>query len=115
MTTIVPTQPDVVYVPYLRDPLKKAASYVPELDSSRMRRGELVADILAGEHHHGVAYVHAYDIAAGTSWDATREIADDVFNAVIKAGEGPPEHLVGFLEDHIAMTELAPLLRDRVE
>jgi hypothetical protein len=50
MTTIVPAQPDVVYIPYLRDSLKSGAFYFPEMEPGRTRGGELVADILAGEH-----------------------------------------------------------------
>ena len=79
-----------------------------------MRGGELVADILTGEHLDEVVFAHAYDLGAGICWDATREIADDVFNSVLKAGEGIPDHLVAFLEANIDMSELAPHLRERV-
>ena len=78
--------------------------------TSRMRRAELVADILDAQHED-VVRVLAVDIQTGTSWDATREIADDVFNHLIQTGSNVQPWLVDFLEANISANELAPYMR----
>jgi len=100
-----------IFIPVLRFGHE---DYVPEINMARTRRGEVVADILSGEFRHDVIQILAVDLAGRESWDATQEIADDVFNSLIREGEGVPEHLVSFLEDWISMNELAPFLKRRL-
>ena len=102
----------VLYVPFLRDPLKKGATYIPERETGRVRKGELIADIMSGQITD-VARVIASGVAARECWDATGEVADAVFNLCVMDGE-IPEFLVSYLEDNIAMNELAPYLRNRL-
>lgn len=100
-------QPEPLFIPFLKF---GKITYCPELEPSRMRRAELVSDILDAQHED-VVRVLAVDIESGTSWDATREIADDVFNHLIHTGSNVPEWLEEFLEANIDMNELAPHLR----
>ena len=99
-------QPEPLFIPFL----DRKKNYTPEMETSRMRREELVADILDGQHSD-VVRVLAVDVESGTSWDATREIADDVFNHIIRTGSNVQPWFLDFLEANINMNELAPYLR----
>jgi hypothetical protein len=99
-------QPEPLFIPFL----DRRKNYTPELETSRMRRAELVSDILDAQHED-VVRVLAVDVQTGTAWDATREIADDVFNELIRTGSNVQPWLVDFLEANISANELAPYLR----
>ena len=107
MIPLLALQPEPLFIPFLKF---GKISYCPELEPSRMRRAELVSDILDAQHED-VVRVIAVDVENGTSWDATREIADDVFNHLIRTGSNIQPWLVDFLDANIAMNELAPHLR----
>lgn len=104
------TDADIIYIPQVKF---GKVGYFPEIEIGRTREGELVSDIL-DDQITDIVRVLAIDLANGTSWDATRDIADLVFNSLIRSGSNVPEFLVDFLSDNIAMNELAPYLRNRL-
>ncbi len=104
--TPAPT-PEILYIPLIRF---GKVTHIPEIEVGRLREGELIADMLDAQIID-VARILAIDLVHCTSWDATRDIADAVFNHLIQTGSNVPEWLVDFLEANIAMSELAPYLR----
>lgn len=93
-------------------PIKKFGKipYFGEIEMTRSREGELVADMLDAQHTD-VVRILAVDLAHCTSWDATQDIADAIFNHLIRTGSNVPEWLIDFLEANISSNELAPYLR----
>lgn len=108
-TLSVPATPPeaVLYIPFVTF---GHVIHTTEREISRLREGELIADMLDAQLTD-VVRVIAIDVVHCTSWDATRDIADSIFNHLIRNGSNVPEWLVSFLEDNIAMSELAPYLR----
>lgn len=108
--TTIPAQaidPGIMYLPQRK--FGHVVCFL-ELEINRTREAEVVADILDGQHID-IVKVIAVDLANGTSWDATREIADEIFNHLIRTGSNVQPHLIDFLEANIAYSELAPYLR----
>lgn len=108
--SMIPAQaiaPEILYIPLIRF---GKVTHIPEIEIGRLREGELIADMLDAQITD-VARVLAIDIVHSTSWDATRDIADAIFNHLIRSGSNVPEWLVDFLEANIGMNELAPYLR----
>lgn len=108
--SMIPAQmsaPEILYIPQVRF---GKVIHIPELEIGRLREGELVSDMLDGQITD-VVRILAIDLVHCTSWDATRDIADAVFNHLIRTGSNVPAWLVDFLEANIAMNELAPYLR----
>lgn len=97
----------IMYIPFLKF---GHIRYVPEREIGRLREGELVADMLDAQITD-VVRVLAVDLIHCTSWDATRDIADSIFNHLIRTGSNIPPYLIDFLEANISMNELAPYLR----
>jgi len=106
MIPAIAINPEPLFIPFL----DRKKNYTPEMETSRMRRAELVADILDAQHED-VVRVIAVDVESGTSWDATREIADEVFNHLVRTGSNVPAWLIDFLEANISYNELTPYLR----
>jgi len=100
----------VEFIPYIR---MGKVTYTPEREVGRNREGEIVADILDGQLTD-VVRVIAFDEKDGTCYNATRDIADQVFNALIRSGSNVPEYLADFLHENIADREIAPYLRNRL-
>lgn len=97
----------VLYIPLVRF---GHAMHTTERELGRLREGELIADMLDAELTD-VARVIAVDLIHCTSWDATADIADAIFNHIIRTGSAIPAWLVDFLESNITTSELAPYLR----
>ncbi len=108
--SMIPAQaiaPEILYLPLVTF---GRVVHTTEREISRLREGELIADMLDAELTD-VVRVIAIDIVHCTSWDATRDIADAIFNHIIHTNSNIPAWLISFLEDNISMNELAPYLR----
>jgi hypothetical protein len=103
VTTIRPAvqAPAVIYIPEIHIP--RIGTYFPELSGTATTKATVVADI-AKAQHEDVSRVIAIDIAAGTSWDASKEIAGLVLDVVLSEHDGRvPAWCVDFLEEHLGV------------
>lgn len=89
----------VIYIPEIRDSAR-IGSYLPELDLRETTRDAVISDIAAGQHER-VTRVFAVDIAAGKSWDASKEIAEQVVAQVVDHHGSVPSHCRDFIDRHL--------------
>lgn len=93
-----PPVPAVVYIPEIHKP--KSSPYIPELRTGDTTKATIVADI-ASSQHEDVSRVIAFDLGAGTSWDASKEIAIAVLDVILVDHPRVPAWCVDFLEEHL--------------
>ena len=93
----------VIYLPEIHS---RGQSYFPELRTGDTSKATIVADIASAQHDN-VRRVIAFDLDAGTSWDASREIAQAVLDVVLTDSDRVPVWCVDFLEDHLGIGYVA--------
>lgn len=91
--------PAVIYLPEVHS---KGGNYFPELRTGDTSKHTIVADI-ASAQHDSVTRVIAIDIASGTSWDASKEIAQAVLDVILEDYSRVPAWCVDFLEEHLGV------------
>lgn len=89
----------IVYLPVIHS---KTGDYFPELRNGDTTKATIVADI-ASAQHDAVIRVIAFDIQAGTSWDASAEIAHAVLDVVLNDQAHVPHWCRDFLEEHLGV------------
>lgn len=90
----------ILYIPQLADHPGK--TYIPELSHGDTTLHTIVADI-ASAQHDSVVRVIAIDLAAGTSWDASKEVAEHVLDIVLTEHGHAPKWCVDFLHEHLGV------------
>lgn len=88
----------VQYLPEIHS--AKYGTYFPELRTGDTSKATIVADI-ASAQHEDIRRVIAFDLDAGTSWDASKEIAQAVLDAVLGERYGVPDWCKEFLHEHL--------------
>ena len=89
----------IVYLPEIHS---RGGSYFPELHTGDTSKATIVADI-ASAQHDDVRRVVAFDLIAGTSWDASKEIAQAVLDAILTDYARVPAWCIDFLEEHLGV------------
>jgi hypothetical protein len=99
-TTIpsAPPAPSILYIPEIHN--RRGEVYFPELRTYDTSKHQIVADI-ASAQHDDVRRVIAVDVASGSSWDASKEIAGLVLDVVLQDEGRVPRWCVDFLEEHL--------------
>lgn len=92
-------QAAIVYLPFIHN---KSGDYLPELRNGDTTKATIVADI-ASAQHDAVIRVIAFDISAGTSWDASAEIAHAVLDVVLTDQAHVPHWCRDFIEEHLGV------------
>jgi len=92
--------PDVFYIPEIHNPAH--GTYFPEMNLHDTTKATIVADIATAQHED-VNRVIAFDVEAGTSWDASKEIASLVLDQVINEHGRVPAWCVDFLEEQLGV------------
>lgn len=90
----------ILYIPQLADHPGK--TYIPELSHGDTTLHTIVADI-AGAQHDDVVRVLAVDLAAGTSWDASKEVAAHVLDIVLTEHGHVPAWCIDFCQEHLGI------------
>lgn len=104
-TTTIPSAtrptatPAVIYLPEV---YSIGGNYFPELRTGDTTKATLVADI-ASAQHDDVTRVIAIDPASGTSWDASKEIAQAVLDVILVDYSRVPAWCEDFLERHLGI------------
>ena len=93
-----PQAPRTIF--YLPEIGSKGGSFFPELRSSDTSKATIVADI-ASAQHDDVRRVIEIDLAAGTSRDVSKEIAQAVLEAILMDYSRVPMWCRDFIEDHL--------------
>lgn len=93
--------PAVFYIPEIHHN-SRGGNYFPELNLHDTTKATIVANIASAEHED-VSRVIAFDVAAGTSWDASKEIASLVLDQVIAEYGKVPAWCVDFLEENLGV------------
>lgn len=101
LTAIRPaaTASTVIYLPEIHS---KGGNYFPELRSGDCSKHTVVADIASAQHDE-VHRIIAVDIANGTSWDASKEIAQAVLDVILVDYSRVPAWCADFLEEHLGV------------
>lgn len=107
--TAAPESPAVLYFPEIRW-RPGSVPFFPERDTNDTAKAKLVDDMISGEFD-GVVRVYAMNIGAGSSWDASKEIAHAICDA-LPSGEPIPEHLMDFLENTLGCGQVAQIGRE---
>lgn len=101
ITTIAPDRPTatpaIIYLPEIN---LRGGNIFPELRTGDTTKATLVADIASAQHDE-VRRVIAVDVANGTSWDASKEIAGLVLDAILVDYSRVPAWCIDFLEEHL--------------
>lgn len=106
LTMIRPVSvPAVIYIPEVHSGFNGDQSYFPELKRSDTSKAAIVADIASAQHEE-LRRVIAVDLANGTCWDASSEIAADVLEALRQDYDEVPRWARGFLEDHLGIAHV---------
>lgn len=93
----------ILYIPQLQDgPRNTGKTYIPELRSSDTTLHTIVADI-AGDQHDNVVRVLAVDIETGSSWDASKQVAEHVLDIVLTEHGRVPEWCIDFVHEHLGV------------
>lgn len=93
----------VLYIPQLQDgPRRAAKTYIPELSHADTTLHTIVADIAAAQHDD-VVRVIAIDLTSGTSWDASKQVAEHVLDIVLTENGRVPEWCIDFLQEHLGV------------
>lgn len=115
-------QPErIIYIPEVHsgfgvDPLDeyRTQNYFPELKMSDTTKATIVADI-ASAQHEDIRRVIAIDLANGKSWDASKEIAQEVLEILVSEDGHVENWARGFLEEHLGVAHVNQAERwDRV-
>ena len=93
-----PQRPATVFYP--PEIASKGGSFFPELRSSDTTKATIVADI-ASAQHDDVRRVIEIDLAAGTSRDVSREIAQAVLDVILTDYSRVPAWCRDFLEEQL--------------
>jgi hypothetical protein len=102
-STTTPTRPTATpAVIYLPEVYSVGGNYFPELRTGDTTKATLVADI-ASSQHDDVMRVIAVDPASGTSWDASKEIAQAVLDVILVDYSRVPAWCEDFLERHLGV------------
>ncbi len=110
VTTIpsAPQTPSVIYLPEIHS---SGGAYFPELRTGDTTKATLVADI-ASAQHEDVRRVLAVDLATGTGWDASQEIAQAVLDQVLNEFFQVPTWCADFLHQHLGVGFVARAERE---
>lgn len=92
--------PAVIYIPEIHN--RRGQVFFPDLRKGDTAKATIVADI-ASAQHEDVRRVIAVDLAAGTSWDASKEIAGLVLDSVLAEDGRVPVWCLDFLEEHLGV------------
>lgn len=93
----------IMYIPQLQDgPRHAGKTYIPEMRTGDTTLHTIVADI-AGDQHDDVIRVIAIDINSGSSWDASKEVAQHVLDIVLTEHSRVPEWCIDFLQEHLGV------------
>lgn len=87
---------------YLPEIGSKGGSFFPELRTGDTTKATIVADI-ASAQHDDVRRVIEIDLAAGTSKDVSREIAQAVLDIILTDYSRVPTWCRDFLEEHLGV------------
>lgn len=87
---------------YLPEIGSKGGSFFPELRTGDTTKATIVADI-ASAQHDDVRRVIEIDLAAGTSKDVSREIAQAVLDVILTDYSRVPAWCRDFLEEHLGV------------
>lgn len=87
---------------YLPEIGSKGGSFFPELRTGDTTKATIVADI-ASAQHDDVRRVIEIDLAAGTSKDVSREIAQAVLDVILTDYSRVPMWCRDFLEEHLGV------------
>lgn len=93
-------QAAIIYIPQISEGHGK--TYIPELRGGDTSLQSIVSDIAAAQHD-SVSRVMAIDLAAGTSWDASKQVAEHVLDIVLTEHGRAPEWCIGFLHEHLGV------------
>lgn len=91
---------NTLYIPQISEGHGK--TYIPELRGNDTSLHSIVSDI-AGAQHDNVSRVIAFDLGAGTSWDASKQVAEHVLDIVLTEHGRAPEWCIGFLHEHLGV------------
>lgn len=101
LTTIPASRPTatpaIIYIPEIH---LRGGNIFPELRTGDTSKAAIVADICSAQHDE-VRRVIAVDLASGTSWDASKEIAGLVLDAILVDYSKVPAWCIDFLEEHL--------------
>jgi hypothetical protein len=90
-----------IYVPQQDScPRREGKTYIPEIPFGRLGKAEVIADIASAEHEEVVIGV---DLSAGTSWDASKEIAQAVLELVLRDDDRTPAWCIDFLREQLGV------------
>jgi len=90
--------PIVYYIPEIHN--SRGQVYFPELRTHDTSKHQIVADI-ASAQHDDVRRVIGINLADGSSWDASKEIAGLVLDIVLQDEGRVPAWCIDFLEEHL--------------
>lgn len=100
--------PAAFYLPEIHIP--GHAAYIKDRELYAATKAGIAEDIVSGELQD-LHRVVAFDLTAGTSWDASKEIAHAVIDG-LEFGEEIPRHVREFLEDQLGCAVVAALDRE---
>lgn len=101
--------PAIIYIPEIH--AQRYGRYFPELRTGDTAKAAIVADICSAQHDEVVRII-AIDLAAGTSWDASKEIAQAVLDQVLSESGEIPHHCRNFLEEHLGVRDVMDAERE---
>lgn len=100
--TMIPSAATASTVIYLPEIHSKGGNFFPELRKGDTTKSALVSDIC--HSMHGDTWrVIAIDLANGTSWDASKEIAQAVLDVILTDYSRVPAWCVDFVEEHLGV------------
>ena len=95
------TAPTIFYIPEIHSGAR-GGNYFPEMNLHNATKATVVADIATAQIED-VSRVIAFDIAAGTSWDASKEIAHHVLDEILAKHGRVGAWCIDFLEEHLGV------------
>lgn len=101
IATTIPSRPlpAIEYHPVIHS---TGGAFYPDRRLSDLTKATIVADI-ASAQHDDVVRVVAFDVEAGTCWDASREIAQAVLDVILQDYSRVPAWCEDFLERHLGI------------
>lgn len=98
----------ILYIPEIHH---QTGNYFPELRKWDTSKPAIVADICRAQHDD-VIRVIAVDLACGKSWDASKEIAQAVLDAVIAEYGHVPNWCLNFCQEHLGVAYVGQAERE---
>jgi hypothetical protein len=105
MSHRLPERSDDITVYLVLDDYGKLGSACVETDPAEANRESIIRNFLSGQYGNAVQVV-AFNTAEGWSWDVSEDIAREILQRTIEAGENLGEDTKRFIDRHVADSTL---------